>query len=151
MTGGEVVDNIACWVSIAEVGTLELRLSGVSRNPAAPANGPLDTGWGMSSIVLITVTGPPTLIAFVEPVTGRAFCNVEFAAVQFKDGTDDIIEAPDTTLEGFQTVEDAEVRGDPRAACNPSKLITGSSSTSFILISTYGVESGRITGVGHFA
>ena len=80
----------------------------------------------MSSIVLITVTGPPMLIAFVEPVMGRAFCNVEFAdrfAVQFKDGTSDIAEAPGTALKGFQIAEDAEVRGDPRAACNPSKLM----------------------------
>ncbi len=63
----------------------------------------------------------------------------------------DIVDTPDTAFEGFEAVEEAEVRGDPRAACNTSKLEIGSSHIDFILVSTYGVESGRNRGVGHFA
>lgn len=82
----------------------------------APSGESLGTGWGMSSSVLITVTGPLMLVAFVELLMERKFCNVEFAdtfALQLNFGAVDIVGAPDAVLEA---AEDAEVIGDPRAA-----------------------------------
>ena len=111
-----------------------------------PSGDSLGTGWGMSSSVLITVTGPLMLVAFVELLMEREFCDVKFAdkfAVQLGFG------APDTVLEA---PEDAEVRGDPRAACSPSKLRIGSSHrgvTDCILVNIYGMRSGSITRDGH--
>ena len=114
----------------------------------------LGTGCGISSTVLTMVTGPLMLLALVEPLIGMESCDVRFGdkfAVQFNEGVADIVDTPDTVFEGFEAVEEAEVRGDPRATCNTSKLRTGSSHIDFILVSTYSVESGRYRGVGHFA
>ncbi len=114
----------------------------------------LGTGCGMSSIVLTTVTGPLALVALVEPLMGIESCDVRFVdtfVVQFNEGVADIVDTPDTAFEGFEAVEEAEVSGDPRAVCNTSKLRIGSSHIDFILVSTYGVESGGNRSVGHFA
>ena len=88
----------------------------------APSGESLGTGWGKSSRVLITVTGPLILVALRELLMEIKFCDVEFAdmfALQFNFGAVDIVGAPDTELEA---PEDGEVRGDPRVACSPSKL-----------------------------
>lgn len=108
----------------------------------------------MSSIVLSTVTGPVSLVAFVELLLTRDLCDVETAdvfAVQFKDGAADIVQAPATVLEGLKAWDDAEVRGDARTAVKASKLRLGSSHSNFILVSNYGVQSSSITDVEHLA
>ena len=113
----------------------------------------LGTGCGMSSIVLTTVTGPLMLIALAELLTGIESCDVSFDvtfAVQFNEGVADIVDTPDTVFKGFEAVKEDEVRGDPRAACNTSKLRIGSTHINSILVSTYSMESGRNRGVGHF-
>ena len=98
------------------------------------------------------VTGPLMLVALVEPLMRREYCDVKFADIfVFKDGAADIVGAPGTELERLRIVADAEVRGDPRAACNPAKLCMRIINGNLMLASTCGVESGRITAVGHFA
>lgn len=117
-----------------------------------PSGKPFGTGWGMSSNVLITVTGPLMLVAIVELLMESKFCDGKLAesfALQLKFGAVDIVGAPNAVLEA---PEDVEVRGDPRAACSPSKLRTESSHrdvTDCILVNIYGMRNGRVTRDGH--
>lgn len=148
----EVVGSVAFWALIAEIGASGTRFPAEFRKSLASADGSLGTGWGISSIVFSMVTGPLMLVALVEPLMRREYCDVKFADIfVFKDGAADIVGAPGTELERLRIVADAEVRGDPRAACNPAKLCMRIINGNFMLASTCGVESGRITAVGHFA
>lgn len=76
---------------------------------------------------------------------------VDTFSVHVNDAAADIVDAPSTTVDGFGPVEDTGVTGHPRAAGSPSKLRIESTHCTFMLVSSYGVESGKITGVGHFA
>lgn len=83
----------------------------------------------------------------------RESCNVAYVdrfAVQLKDGATDTVDAPDTALKGLGLVDDVEARGDACEACRSSKLRIGRIHENIMLVCSQGVESGRITGGGHF-
>lgn len=72
-----------------------------------------------------TVTGPSILSVSVESLMERGFRDVGITdkfVVQLRDVSTDIVDSPDTALEGFESAEDVEVKRDPRAACIPSKF-----------------------------
>lgn len=124
-----------------------------STNALAPPVELLRTGWGMSSTVLSTVTGPLILAVSVEPLMKKESCDVgteDKFMLQLRDGSSDIADAPDIVLEGFESAVDVEVTGDPLAAWIPSELSIERNHRDFMLVTTQGVESGRITDVGHF-
>ena len=55
--------------------------------------------------------------------------------VQLRDVSTDIVDSPDTVLEEFESGENVEVRGDPRAACIPSKMDIRKGHRDCILVS----------------
>lgn len=118
LAGGETAGTVACWAMVAKGEPSRVRFFAGS---LASADESLSNGWGMSSIVLSTVTGPLTLVAFVEPLKKNELCDVNLVdtfAVHVKDAAADIVDAPSTTVDGFGPV----VTGHPRAAGSPSRL-----------------------------
>ena len=99
------------------------------------------------------VTGPLIFVAIMEALIERGFNDVEGTvsfAVHRKDGASDNVDLRGAGFEEAEIDEDAEVRGDPCTARTPRKLMATNSHRKSIFLSTCGVESGGITGLGHF-